>query len=89
MTIDRYAALADDVRSPARRPFAILPSDTVELADLPKAIYVGTAGNVTLRGADAGADVLFKAVPAGTILDVRARFVRATGTTAADLVGLA
>ncbi|MBN8832091.1 MAG: hypothetical protein J0G94_16060 [Sphingomonadales bacterium] len=56
---------------------------------LPKAIFVGTGGNITLRAADGSADVVFKNVASGQILDVRARFIRATGTTAADIVGLA
>jgi hypothetical protein len=36
-----------------------VPSDTAELPDILKGIYVGTGGDVTLRGAgaDAGADV--------------------------------
>lgn len=88
MPTDPFASTIDALGAPARAPFAISPSDTVALPLLPKAIYVGTAGHLVLRGADAAADVTFKNVAAGQILDVHASHVRATGTTAADLVAL-
>ncbi|MEZ5656801.1 MAG: hypothetical protein R3E04_13125 [Sphingobium sp.] len=56
---------------------------------IPKALYVGTGGTVILRGVDSAADVTFKNVANGQILDVQAQFVRATGTTATDIVALA
>lgn len=88
---DNFAAYADDVGSPARRAVAVAPSDTVDLGDIPKALYVGTAGNITMVGvaAPAGATgIVWKNVPAGTILPFRPRRVMATGTTAADIVAL-
>jgi hypothetical protein len=84
---DTFASLADSPISPSRAPFAITPSDTLVLPTITKAIYVGTGGSVTVRGVDASADVLYKNVPSGSYLQVRASYVRATGTTAADLVG--
>lgn len=86
---DRFNTSSDTVTAPARNAFAITPHATNEIDPLPKAIYVGTGGDITLRTIDGTADVLFKAVPAGSILDVRARYIRTAGTTAADLVGLA
>lgn len=86
---DFFQGTTDSLNAPARTAFAIAPSDAVALAVLPKAIYVGTGGTLVLRGIDATADVTLKNVGAGQILDIRAGFVRATGTTAADLVGLA
>lgn len=73
---------------PSRRPYAVNPSDTVALEPTPKALYVGTGGTVVLRGTD-GDDVTFKNVASGQVLDVRAKLVKATGTTAADIVALA
>lgn len=73
----------------SRYPFAITPHDSNELARDVKAIYVGVTGNITLRTRQGGADVLFSNVLAGSILPVRAAYVRATGTTASGLVGLA
>ncbi|WP_425228632.1 spike base protein, RCAP_Rcc01079 family [Sphingomonas sp.] len=89
MSIDPYRDAADGACDSARAPFAIAPHDSNELTIIPKAIYVGTGGSVTLRGVAGSADVVFKNVASGQVIDVRARFVRATGTTAADLVALA
>ena len=86
---DRFDTQLDSLSQPARRAFAITPHATNEIDPLPKAIYVGTGGHVTLRAADGTADVVFRNVASGQILDVRARHVRASGTTAADIVGLA
>lgn len=70
-----------------RNARTITPNDTVALGTV-DCIYVGGAGNVTLRTDDDDADVVFTAVPVGTFLRVRAKYVRATGTTATALVGL-
>ena len=86
---DRFDTQIDTLSQPAREAFAITPHATNEVDPLPKALFVGTGGNITLRAADGGADVIFKNVASGQILDVRARFVRASGTTATDIVGLA
>jgi hypothetical protein len=86
---DIFATHADGAAAPARNAFAITPHDANPLPRVVKAIYVGTAGHVNLRSIDGTADVLFKNVAAGQVLDVRASHVRAAGTSAADLVGLA
>ena len=49
---------------------------------------VGGAGEIVLRALDSAVDVTI-AVQAGQLLPIRARFVRATGTTATGLVSLA
>lgn len=89
MPLDTFSGYTDSPMAPASRCFAIAPSDTAELAQVTKAIYVGTAGDVVLRSADSTQNVTFRNVPAGAILDVRVLAVKATGTTAADIVGLA
>lgn len=85
---DSFANSADQVSAPATRAVAVVPHDTNALGDVPKALYVGTGGNITLRGVGGGADVVFRNVAAGSVLPVRAAFVRATGTSAADLIAL-
>lgn len=65
---------------------AITPSDTVDLPSQAKAIYVGGAGDVLAT--IGGTDVTFKAVPVGTVLHITATRVKATGTTATNLVAL-
>lgn len=88
MSIDLTPAHSPGNTDPARTAFAIVPSDSLELAVLPRALYIGTGGNLTLRLVDDVQDVVLRNLSAGQIVDVRARYVRATGTTAGDLVGL-
>ena len=89
MTVDSFQGNSDSVTASARQAFTVVSSDAVELAFLPKALYIGTGGTLVVRAIDSAADVTFKNVASGQILDIRARFVRATGTTATDIVALA
>jgi len=89
MTLDNFGSVLDSLIAPARNCFSITPNDTVMLPVLPKAIYVGTGGNVVVRAIDGSSDVTFANVPSGSILDVRVTAIRATGTSASNLVGLA
>lgn len=86
---DRFRHHADSPMGPATRAFAITPSDSDELPMATKAIYVGATGDIAVRPLDGTQDVVFANVPAGGILDLRASAVRATGTSASALVGLA
>jgi hypothetical protein len=88
MMSDQFASFADHVAAPAMRAVAVVPHDANALAEVPKALFVGTGGNLVLRGAGGGADVLFKNVASGSVLPIRASHVRATGTSAADIVAL-
>jgi hypothetical protein len=85
---DAFSNSADAVSAPATRAVAVVPHDSNPLADVPKALFVGTGGNVTARGVGGGADVLFRNVQPGSVLPLRAQYVRATGTSAADIVAL-
>lgn len=87
MPQDKYGSQADTLSSPSLNPFAVTPSDSVELATIPKALWVGTGGDVRLKGVN-GQAVTFKSVPSGHIIPVRASLVYATGTTAADIIAL-
>jgi hypothetical protein len=78
---------SDSLNAPSRAPFAITPSDSAPLAVVPKRLFVGTGGHIALRGVDGAADVVYRNVGSGVYLNVRPGFVRATGTTAADLIG--
>lgn len=83
---DAFASFTDAVGAPSPAPYAITPSDSVALPLVPRGIYVGTGGDVTLRGVGAAADVTYRNLPDASYIAVRAAYVRATGTTAADLV---
>lgn len=85
---DQFSMHGDSVSAPASRAVAVAPHDVNALADIPKALFVGTGGQLVLRGSGGGVDVTFKNVADGTVIPFRAQFVRATGTTAADIVAL-
>lgn len=86
--MDHFRDYSDSIDGPARRAAAITPSDGTALAAVSKALYVGGAGDLAVRLVDDSADCLFVAVPAGTILPIRATHVRATGTSASAIVVL-
>lgn len=85
---DQFSNSADQVSAPATRAVAVVPHDSNALADIPKALYIGTGGDIAMRGSNGTADQLWKNVAAGAVLPFRAQYVRATGTTAADLLAL-
>lgn len=85
---DRFADYALSLESPAITGFAITPSDATDLADVPRAVYVGGSGTIAAVF-PSGAEVVFSGVVGGTVLPVRLRRIKATGTTATALLGLA
>ena len=70
---------------PGRDAAAVTPGDTTTIGGC-RALYVGTAGNLTIDTATA-TNLVFKAIPAGTILPVAVLRVKAA-TTAADIVAI-
>ena len=79
----------DSPTAPAQDCFPIDPAISEDLPKVTKAIFVGNGGDVTLRLLRASADVTFRNLPTGYMLDVRAIAIRNAGTSAANLVGLA
>jgi len=72
---------------PIRSAAAVTPHASTPITDGPvRSLFVGVAGDVTCRLDGDSADVLFKNVPSGTFLPVRATHVRATGTTATNIL---
>ncbi|GAA3254425.1 MULTISPECIES: spike base protein, RCAP_Rcc01079 family [Sphingomonas] len=86
MPQDRYGSNADTVTAPANRSLNVVPHDTNELGFLPKGIMVGTAGTIVGRLRDDVADRTYK-VWVG-YHPMRFKLIKATGTTAADIVAL-
>jgi hypothetical protein len=63
---------------------AVTPSDSTAVSFF--GFYVGITGDVTVVTA-AGSTTTFTAVPAGQIIPVAVSKIKATGTTATDIVG--
>lgn len=84
---DTFDGFAGGVEGPADNFAAITKSDSVDLAIMTRAVYVGTGGDVVALDRD-GTVVTFKNVPSGSILPIRATRINSTNTTAADLVGM-
>lgn len=84
---DTFSEYAVGLGEPYVNGFAVTPHDTNELAAVTRAVWVGGAGalKVTLLGGDT---VTLAAVPAGTLLKIRATVIFSTGTTATVIVGL-
>lgn len=68
--------------------FSIVPHDTNELAQVPRAIFVGGAGDLAVQGQLDDETVIFKGLAAGQTLVIAPARVLDTGTTATDLVAL-
>ena len=74
--------------APAEEKIAVsLASDTT-FPIAAKALYVGTGGTVVARAPNSAADVTYKNVASGQVLDGYFEIVRSTanGTTAADII---
>jgi hypothetical protein len=87
---DLYSRNPNALESPASRAAPITASDTADVAQTTKAIYIGTGGSlrVELTGMSIGSSVTFTNVPDGALLAVRVRKVWDTGTTASNFIGL-
>lgn len=81
--IDAGASLS----APAARAAAVTPSDTNPLSADTRALFVGGAGDIALV-TSGGDSVTFTGVLAGSILSVRAHQIKATGTTASNIIAL-
>jgi hypothetical protein len=75
-----------DSLSPALGARAVAPSNSTEITTT-RSLYVGTGGNVAVTMVD-GDQVTFSNVPSGTMLPIQVIQVRATGTTAADILAM-
>ncbi|MEM6475490.1 MAG: hypothetical protein AAF687_04925 [Pseudomonadota bacterium] len=88
MPIDPFEHFSDSLAAPAKSAFAVTPDDSADLPVAVKALFIGTGGDLVLRAVDSDADVTLANLPDGSILPVRVRAIRATGSTATNIVGL-
>lgn len=85
---DRFST-THNTANPAIGAAAVVPHDANELAGgACRGLYVGTGGTIVMRGVGDTADTTWRNVPNGALLPFRAQYVRATGTTAQDMLAL-
>lgn len=72
---------------PARGGAEVTPNDDADLPRPAWSLYIGTGGDVAIETMD-GTELVFAAVPTGTILPIVVKRVLATGTDADDIIAL-
>lgn len=84
---DRFIGREPGLDGPAIHGFDVTPNNDVDLPEITRALYIGTAGDVAVL-LMSGSSITLTNVPGGTLLPLRVRRVRATDTSAAAIVGL-
>ena len=85
--MDAFDTHSNTLVAPIRDAAAVTPSDSTDLPHLPRALWVGSGGSLSVVTAG-GQTVRFDGVPNGTMLPVRAARVRASGTNAGAILAL-
>lgn len=85
MSVDKVLGQVSP-NAPGAGWFAITPNDATVFDTIPRCIYVGTTGNLAITSL-AGENVILKNVPVG-YHPIRPITIKATGTTATDIVGI-
>ena len=88
--------MLDTKSGPAKYLRAVTPSDTVDIATItdgnlkltPRALYVGSTGDLSVLAEGDSSPVLISAAVSGTVLPIRATRVYDTNTTASSIVAL-
>jgi hypothetical protein len=84
---DPFASYLPGITAPAEGGVAVTPSDSTNLTDTSRAIYVGGAGSVVAVMKN-GQVVSFAGMQAGVVYPLRVNRINATGTTATGIVAL-
>lgn len=82
---DQFSTFGPTLDSPASRAVSITPSDSADLTNSVRALWVGTYGDVKVTTVG-GDTVTFTNVEG--LLPVRAQRVFSTGTSASGIIGL-
>lgn len=85
MPLDRFAQEGNSLIGPITRLVTVVPSDTTDLPEVTRALYVGVSGTVHVLTAE-GNDVTLTALVAGQLHWIRVARVFATGTTATNIL---
>lgn len=80
---DPSLSLSDPVSS----AYSVTPHASNALPYITRAVYIGGTGTLVCRLDKDSSDVTFVGLPAGTILPIRAEYIRAT-STATNIIAL-
>jgi len=75
------------VGEPASNAEDVTPDDGSDLATVSRALYIGMSGNLTVVMAGEQT-VMFAGVPSGTFMPIRVKRVKASGTSASQIINL-
>jgi hypothetical protein len=70
----------------ARYAAVITPANDTDLANVTRAVYVGTGGDLEVVMAGGGNTVVIPGVPSGALLPISVSRIRAASTTAEGIV---
>jgi len=84
---DPFAGYAGSLVSPPANAFDVTPSDTQDLPNSVRAIYLAVSGDVKVDMVGVGTGLVYPAVPANQWFALRAKRIYATGTTATGIKG--
>lgn len=73
--------------APGKGAVAVVPHNTNKLTSASRALWVGSAGNLTVL-MEGGQTVTFSGVPGGSWMPIRVQRVNSTGTTASNIVAV-
>ena len=85
MATDRFSDRQEGLTSPASRHWPITPDDDNDCDPKPRAIRIGTGGNLVIRD-EQNNDVTY-VVADGEVLPFRPKRIMAAGTDADNIVG--
>jgi hypothetical protein len=72
----------------ARNAAVVTPNNDTDLAQVTRGVFVGGAGNLNVNMAGTGTEVTFTGVPAGAFLPISVARIRATSTTATNIMAV-
>lgn len=84
---DNFQEYTPGLSSPATDAVAVTPNDSTDLTVVPRALWVGGAGDLSVIMRDGSSPVTFTGITVG-YHPLRVSRVRATGTTATNIVAL-
>jgi hypothetical protein len=84
---DDFSTWATSPPGPCRHAAVVTPSDSADLTNVTRKLFVGGAGNIKVTTAG-GETLLLTGVAAGSVLDICVSRVWSTTTTATNIVAM-